>query len=210
MAAVDVGAQFIASEMEHRKPLRLPQFDYSTPGAYFVTICVHRKECVFGEVINGEMRMNGVGEAIWNAWNELPTHFPTIETDAFIVMQNHVHGIVLIDDPGGAVTPHPGAETTSIVGAQLIASVRRVGAQFIASVPGTEGVMNHAPTLGDVVRACKAKSTYVIHRSGLPTFRWQRGYYERVIRNERELDAIRSYVVNNPLKWDTDAEHLSS
>jgi REP element-mobilizing transposase RayT len=82
-----------------RKRLRLEGFDYSRAEAYFVTICTREHRSLFGEVANGEMRLNDAGNCVWRCWEEIPRHFPNVATDAFVVMPNHVHGILVFDEP---------------------------------------------------------------------------------------------------------------
>jgi len=131
-------------EKHHRRSIRLQGYDYTQPGAYFVTICTQTRACLFGAVADGEMQLSNPGQIAKAAWDELPARFPSVRLDAFIVMPNHVHGIIM------------------------------VGAQFIAPSDGfgatNPGVMNHAPTLGNIVRAYKAASTRLIRQAGTPDF----------------------------------------
>ncbi len=164
-----------------RKNLRLKHYDYSTPGAYFITVCVQERTSLFGEITDGAMRVNETGQAVLQTWQGLPGRFPAIELDEFVVMPNHVHGIL-----------------------------HNVGAPFMApglSAPEPSDAMNRAPTLGEMVRALKAVSTRAIRQQVLPSFAWQRNYYEHVIRNDGELSKIRAYIVNNPLQWSLDREN---
>ena len=142
------------------------------------------------------MHVNDIGQMVRNVWDELPTHFPSIETDTFIVMPNHIHGIVQISDPVGAGSPRP---------------VPHAGAETAPLRTGTQTPLR-TWTLGQIVAYFKYQSTKQINGiRNLPGVRlWQRGYYERVIRNERELEAMRSYIANNALKWDVDPEHPPS
>ena len=90
-------------DKNHRRSIRLKGYDYAQPGVYFVTICVQHRECLFGTIVDGEMRLNDAGQMVESWWNRLPGKFPTIETDEFVVMPNHVHGIIAIVEPGGVV-----------------------------------------------------------------------------------------------------------
>ena len=87
-------------DLHHRRSIRLQRWDY-TSGAYFVTICVQNRECVFGDIVNGEMRLNGWGNIVAEYWRALPQHFPTIELGPFVVMPNHVHFIITLNPPPG-------------------------------------------------------------------------------------------------------------
>jgi REP element-mobilizing transposase RayT len=82
----------------HRKSIRLKEYDYSQPGEYFVTICTHSHECVLGKIIHGEMRLNEIGKIVEKCWKEIPIHFPNTELDEFVVMPNHIHGIIVLRD----------------------------------------------------------------------------------------------------------------
>jgi REP element-mobilizing transposase RayT len=145
--------------IHHRHSIRLPEYDYSAAGYYYVTICTHNRETI--------LDLPGVGRVVHDAWHGLPGRFAGIGLDEFIAMPNHVHGIVIFRD-------------------------------------GAAGF-----TLGDVLRAFKSVSAIEANRhlgrSGRPL--WQRNYFERVIRNERELEAVRQYIRDNPLNWDVDPQN---
>ena len=88
-------------DKHHRRSIRLKERDYAGPGAYFVTICTRERESLFGHVVNGEMRLNEAGEIARRCWEDIPDHFPLVELDAFVIMPNHVHGIIVITEPRG-------------------------------------------------------------------------------------------------------------
>jgi len=167
----------------HRRSIRLPDHDYRSPGAYFVTICVYGRECLLGEVVDGEMRLNDWGHIAWDCWQALPEHFAHVELDAWVVMPNHLHGILVITDPV-------------------------VGAQHAAPLP--EPRTNVQPgSLGAIIRSFKSAATKRINQlRGTPGTRfWQRNYWEHVIRDERSLNRIREYIQNNPAQWAEDQLH---
>jgi putative transposase len=168
------------SAMRQRHSIRLPGYDYSQPGAYFVTFCTRGRECLFGSVVNCEMQLNDMGRKVWLVWKDLPRRFANVTLDAFTVMPNHIHGIIF-------------------VGAQFIAPNQLALAQ--------RGAMNRAPTLGEIVRTYKAVSTRLIRQSISPGFVWQRNYYEHVIRDDHSLERIRDYIANNPARWAEDEEN---
>ncbi|CBL45870.1 Hypothetical protein HDN1F_22870 [gamma proteobacterium HdN1] len=163
----------------HRHSLRLKNYDYSQAEAYFVTICTQHRACLFGEVVDGGVQLSAAGRMVLDVWNEIPVHYLGVDVDAFVVMPNHVHGVVVITNP--------------------------VGAQFNA--PNTQGAMNRAPTLGEIVRAFKARSTRNIRLREPGASVWQRNYYEHIIRSEESLTRIREYIINNPLQWALDREN---
>lgn len=186
--------------MRHRRSIRLRDYDYTQCGAYFVTICAHERHGIFGRVIDGEMICNEWGHIVHEEWNQTAILRPYVELDAFVVMPNHVHGIILID---GGYT----------VGAQYIGGQRigaqYIGAQCIAPLHPKRGAtpQNVAPTsLGAIVRGFKSAVTRRINR--LPNAPehpiWQRNYYEHIIRDEESLNRIRTYITNNPASWNDD------
>jgi len=258
-------------QRHHRRSIRLKGYDYTQAGVYFVTICTQARECLFGDVVNDQMRLNDAGQMVESAWLDLPQRFPNVELDEFVIMPNHMHGIILIAVGAGLVPAPNGATTATIdrattrvaptttpdVGAGLVpaldeattgrattrvaptttpdagaglvpaldeattdrattrvapTSPPNVGAGLVPALGATTRV---APTrLGDIVGAYKSITTHEyivgVRERGWPPFEgkvWQRNYYEHIVRNERELDAIRPYIRNNPLQWALDRDN---
>lgn len=202
-------------DIHHRRSIRLKGYDYSSAGAYFVTICVHGRECLFGRIIDYKMQLNNAGKMVENVWLELPGRFPDVVLDAFVVMPNHFHGILFIVGAPLAAPPAPplaaappivvpGIEYGNIGAANIAAA--NEGA---ASSAPTECENMGVPTLGIIMRAFKSISgievNRILERQGRPL--WQRNYYERIIRNDDELSAIREYIMFNPAKWAEDNEN---
>ena len=185
------------SEIHRRRSIRLKGYDYSQAGAYFVTICSWQRECLFGKIANGEMILNEYGEIIMKCWDTIPSHFLHVETDEFIVMPNHVHGIVFVNNGRGEVSS-PFSE--------VIAPNSKTKT---APIQGGETPPLRKITLGQIVAYFKYQTAKRINQirntSGQPV--WQRNYYEHIIRDDRELQAIREYIRYNPLKWDEDEEN---
>jgi REP element-mobilizing transposase RayT len=166
-----------------RKVTRLQNYDYTQRGAYFVTVCVHRqwrRKNVWGEIRDGVMQLNRFGRIVEEVWYELPQHH-RVELDEFVVMPNHVHGILKLsgsvfenveEHTFGPLAPN---SLSSIVGAFKSAATRRIGQQ----------------------RDC-------------PTRIWQPRFHERIIRDEAELNAIRRYIIENPLNWHKDKHNPSN
>ena len=178
-------------DIHHRRSVRLREYDYYSAGAYFVTICVFQRECLFGEVVDGEMLLNDAGNIVQAAWYDLPNHYPYVELDEFVIMPNHFHGVIVI-------------ASFDIVEAGLaIAGSVGAGLKPAPTMP-EQHVKRHG--LPEIVRAFKTFSARRINtlrnNPGCPV--WQRNYYEHVIRNEGDLANIRQYIANNPLKWDLD------
>ncbi len=190
-------------DRHHRRSIRLPDWDY-TGGAYFVTICVQNRECVFGDVVNGEMQLNTWGTIVADYWRNLPRHFPTIELGPFVVMPNHVHFIILLNPPVVSVGAQP-------VGAQLNCAPTTncipTDTETESPIGKSFTVDKQRPTLGQVVRAFKAATTRLIRQGGKGDFAWQRNYYEHIIRNEAEFHRIAQYIHANPANWVMDQEN---
>jgi REP element-mobilizing transposase RayT len=176
------------SNKHHRRTIRLSGYDYASAGGYFITICTHDRECLFGKVVDYEMRLNSYGEIAREEWYQTAFLRPYVMLDAFVVMPNHVHGIIgiLDDSPVGArrALPSPAPAEFGKPPARALSSI--VGG-FKSAV--TKRINRLRDTPGGSV--------------------WQRNYYEHVIRNERELDAFRDYIVNNPAKWSEDRYYQS-
>jgi putative transposase len=184
-------------ERHHRRSIRLKGYDYSQAGAYFVTICTQGRACLFGEVVGGVMRPGEAGQMIQSVWDEMPPFYPGVETDEFVVMPDHVHGIVvLVGATTGATTGgRPYTDPPDGVGADGVGAVL---------------------SLGDVVHRFKTMTTrrYVdgVKQNGWAAFPgrlWQRNYYERIIRDEKSLHRIRQYILDNPARWAFDRKNPS-
>ena len=186
------------AERRHRRSIRLRGYDYSRSGAYYVTLCTQDRACLFGEVVDGDMQVNDAGCMVSDAWHSLSDRFPNIDLDAFVVMPNHVHGIIVITNDAMPVNDG------NIVGAGLVPA--------LDVVPVNDGATTRvAPTLGDVIGAYKSVVTVQYARAvkthGWTPFRkrlWQRNYHEHVIRNADSLNRIRQYILDNPRRWNED------
>jgi len=184
-------------ERHHRKSIRLPGYEYTQAGAYFVTVCTQNRECMFGDVAEGQIALADPGRMVESAWRDLPEHYPGVALDEFVVMPNHLHGIIILVGAGPRACPQGSGRPQGVDGG-----------------PGQpQGV---APTLSlpDVVHRFKSLTTARYRRevrdSGWQPFAgrlWQRNYYEHVIRDEDELDRVRQYIAENPLRWDEDPEN---
>ena len=170
-----------------RRSIRLKGYDYSQPGAYFITICTYQRECLLGEIHRGEMLINELGQFVIRVWKDLPGHYPHVILDAFCVMPNHIHGIIIFSDTCGR------GEYEIRPSNNLPPHKKRHG-------------------LPEIVRALKSFSARLINQrrdtQGVPV--WQRNYYEHIVRNELELNTIRQYVNDNPLKWGMDLDNPSN
>ncbi len=159
-----------------RHSIRLRNFDYTQQGAYFLTICTHERKSLFGRIINGEMRLNTYGRIVEEEWEKTAQIRSNLTMDRFIVMPNHIHGIVVISRG----TMHRAPTSTFESFGKLVS--------------------NSIPT---IVRGFKSAVTTRINaiRNSSHKPVWQRNYYEHVIRNEIDLKEIYEYINSNPLKW---------
>jgi putative transposase len=166
-------------ERHRRRSIRLKNYDYSKDGSYFVTICSHNHECIFGRISNGTMQLNTSGKIVKNCWDDLPNHYLNIKLDVFVTMPDHVHGIIFIEND-----PDHG-----------------VGAGFKLAPTKKSKPKRHG--LPEIVRAFKTFSARRINeiRNTLGQPVWQRSFIDRIIRNQSELTRVRRYILNNPLKW---------
>jgi len=202
-----------SKNLPRRKSLRLRDHDYAAPGGYFVTICTQGKRCVFGRIEAGKMQLNPAGQAVQQAWLGLPQRFPSLYLDTFVVMPNHMHGVLVF--VGAGLAPPAAASPITIVGAKMLLFANSKDSAPAGVLAATSaGGASPAPTgrsfaLRDVVRAFKSISTIAVNRAqrrrGVQL--WQRNYYEHIVRNGDDLDNIRRYVFDNPLRWDLDPEN---
>lgn len=165
-------------DKHHRRSIRLQGYDYASAGSYFITLCTHQRQCLFGEIVDGQMRLNEFGQIAADTYLWLATQYPYIHLDSWVVMPNHLHGIIVMAD-------YPCKGDSRIAPA-----------------------VNGAPrkSLGRLIGAFKTVSTKQINlirnTPGMPL--WQRNYYEHIIRDDRALQNIRRYIQNNPSAWQED------
>jgi putative transposase len=152
-------------DFHHRQSIRLNGYDYSKSGAYFITICTHEREHLFGNIIDATIALNTLGDIARSHWQQLAQYHTNLIMDESIVMPNHLHGIIILDSS-----------------------------------------LENTKSISEIIRGFKTFSAKGINKKrglrGVPV--WQRNYYDRIIRNELELDRVRQYIINNPRNWDTD------
>ena len=174
-----------------RRSIRLQGYDYTRQGAYFVTICTRNRACLLGDIVEGKMHLSEAGRLAQVAWEGLPHHYPHVQIDVWVIMPNHMHGIVILTE------------------AQATDDDMRVGADPKTDVGAG---FKPAPTrhgLSEIVRAFKtfsARRINALHNTVGTPF-WQRNYYEHIIRNQSALDRIRQYIADNPARWSEDLEN---
>ncbi|MBN2290581.1 MAG: transposase [Candidatus Glassbacteria bacterium] len=165
--------------MQRRSP-RLQGYDYSSPGAYFVTVCTYKGRCILGEVVDGVMRLNDAGRVVSDSWRWLENQYTYVKLDEFIIMPNHIHGILLIiNECRGRSRTAPTGKRKPL--GRLIGAFKTISTKRINQMRGTPGMAI-----------------------------WQRSYYERVVRRTDRMDRIRKYIINNPARWVRDHGHAES
>ncbi len=167
-----------------RRSIRLDGYDYTQPGAYFVTVVTADRENRFGTVTDGEMRLNGIGQMVLREWQRLPGRFPGLALDTFVVMPNHVHGVLVLSGAEGGMGE---------------------------GVPVHEHPHVDPGSVGAIMRAFKSATTLRYHRTrGTdPGPLWQRNYFEHIARGPGDLEKIRAYILANPANWEDDRDHVN-
>jgi putative transposase len=219
----------IASNPHHRRSIRLKGYDYSQQGLYFITLCVQNRVCLFGEIVNGEMTENAAGKTARQCWNDIPNHYPQVILHEFVVMPNHIHGIIQITDT--PVVPHVGAKYLSPMntttpadnGALMdnnngafadnddgVLMGNDIRAKNISPLPPPPPLPPSPPprgtsqTVGAMVRGFKIGVTKWMRQHTDVVDVWQRNYWEHIIRTHDEYERIATYIENNPTNWNND------
>ncbi len=226
-----------------RNSLRLKGYDYSQPGAYFITICTENKICYLGNIVDGITISYPISDIIQETWQEIPEKFQGVDLDTFIIMPNHVHGIVIINKECRDMIQQTRRNNTENIRGGLIHKIsikdyiNDSKVSFINQTPANNftqnnkvGLINRIPTkkqafiraknwnlmqdskrtVGKIIRYFKAKTAKIVHDKFFPSFQWQRNYYDHTVRSARELNSIREYIINNPIKWALDRENRLS
>ncbi|MFA4834052.1 MAG: transposase [Patescibacteria group bacterium] len=177
---------------KNRKLNRLKDYNYAQDGWYFVTICAKNREYFFGKIINGEMRLSKIGKTAEKFWQEIVIHFPDVKLDEFIIMPNHIHGIIIIENP-------------------VAVGNKNVGNKNFCSLPNRNNnycsprwQTRWARSLSSVIRGFKIGVKKWCGENDYEHFAWQKSFYDHIIRHEKSLNKIREYIINNPLKWELD------
>ena len=180
---------------------RLQSWDYGWNGSYFITICTKNREYFFGEIKNGKMELSPIGKITEKYWHEIPQHFSFVKLGAFVVMPNHIHGIIIIDKKSDDNNP--------IVSETVVVETPKLGVSTITTPVPTEpktGGKNQkwkSGTLGAIINQYKRICT-INSRKIEPYFAWQPRFYDHIIRNEKSFQKISEYIINNPKNWIND------
>jgi REP element-mobilizing transposase RayT len=168
----------MSKQNNYRKRNRLPEYDYSNAGWYYVTICTQDHVHQFGKVINEKMILNNIGKIADKCWKNIEALHKHVELDEYIIMPNHIHGIIIISYVGDANFASP-TDRTKMELSKLIQQFKR---------------------------ACTIEIKSLHPKNN---FKWQRSFYDRIIRNERELHNVRKYIIQNPLKWELERDVIN-
>ena len=193
-----------ATSLPNRRSIRLERYDYSQFGAYFVSICTHKRACLFGRITDGKMILSAAGQIVAEEWLKTAEIRPNVRLDEWVVMPNHFHGILILktdqDTPAGARRTVPEtvryAHLTPSQTKNTAPKIERFGKPVLGSIP-------------TIVRSFKSAVTKRMNEKyTLPDKKlWQGGYYERVIRDDEEMNHTREYIAYNPLQWQLDKEN---
>ena len=184
--------------IHRRKSIRLQGYDYSQAGLYFITVCTHNRVPLFGEIADGVMALNTAGQIVEKCWCAIPEHFPQVTLDEFVVMPNHVHGIITIG---------------TTVGANDVGANNHLPLQSNETSTQSNGIPRPLPhgtsrTIGSIVRGFKIGVTQWFRANTDIHAVWQRNYYEHIIRNEGVYLKIAEYIQTNPQRWEEDTYHV--
>jgi REP element-mobilizing transposase RayT len=184
---------------------RLPHWDYRWAGAYFITICTHNREHYFGEIKNGQMQLSHIGVIADILWYQIPHHSKNVELGAFVVMPNHVHGILILTDTNDTVeTLHVETLHVETLHATSLPSTKP------STKPSTEQkneqmavISPKSNSISTIVRSYKSAVTKHAYRLGFD-FQWQTRFHDHVIRNDESFQKITNYIISNPANWQDD------
>lgn len=183
---------------------RLHYWDYSNPGMYFVTICTQNFVEWFGVVNNEKMDLNKMGEIADSCWTKIPNHFPNVELDEYIIMPNHIHGIIGIND-----ISRDADHNESNYEMKSRTNSRRDVACNVSTSNRMSKISPKPNSLSTIIRSFKSAVTKLIRKCHNPNFAWQPRFYDHVIRNENSLEKIQNYILLNPKNWDSDKNNLN-
>lgn len=204
--------------IHNRHTIRLQGYDYTQSGAYFITICTDQKECIFGKIDSGSMHLSSLGEIAYYQWLQLPKRFTNIVLDSFVIMPNHIHGIIVIQKGRGEAgdTRYSSQSKISISPASPLHPDTN-SLRTPLTNPGklkepTQPNGTISGSIGAIVQNYKSLTTRkinMIQRTKNQSI-WQSNYYEHIIRDENDYARIVDYIENNPHSWEDDVMYLSN
>ena len=169
-----------------RKHIRLTDWDYRSEGIYFITICCRDRQPLLGRISDDKMILSDIGLIASQYWVEIPDHFPHVKIDEFVVMPNHIHGIIILDY--SLVGPRHGVALQSTIGQKSNQNI----SQFSKPVKNSVSV---------IINQYKSSVKRWCNKNGLDHFQWQSRFYDQILHNENSVNNIREYIYYNPKKW---------
>jgi len=203
----------IQSTRKNRKPQRLPGYDYSRAGYYFLTMCVKDRQNWFGEIRDREMKLNACGKIVKQQWQWLADQYEYVRLDEWVIMPNHIHGIIHIDaaftnspppvrNGRDRSVPEPGTLRNAICNTLAENTNPQNPVRN-----GRDRSLRKIKSISELLGAFKTTSSKQIHRIGLTKFRWQKSFHDCIVRSESSLIRIQEYIRNNPRRWNMDNEN---
>jgi REP element-mobilizing transposase RayT len=165
---------------------RLKDWDYSQEGFYYITICTKDREPFFGRIINNKIKLSSIGEIVEQFWKEIPEHYENVSLDEYIIMPDHMHGIIIINE---SHDHYGNARCRDVV---YNVSTGNEKNKFMSEISPK------SYSLPIIIREFKSAVTRQSNKNGFNNFKWQARYYDHIIRNEKDLNRIRNYIKNNP------------
>ena len=232
LARILPGTMTFNPNLHHRRSIRLPGYDYSQAGAYFITICTHERMPLFGEIVDGVMTLNAAGNIVNEEWHTTGQIRHQIALHEFVIMPNHIHGIIQLVGarctrpdcigPNCTCPDYINPDEMRADSDEQPARIQPGRVQRAPTVPSPTSIIQptptvppasiiqRTPTVGDVVRGFKSSVTKRVNAlPGVSGQRiWQRNYYEHIIRNEDAYLKIAEYIQTNPQRWETDTYHV--
>ncbi len=192
---------------------RLRGWDYAAPGAYFVTICTHNRVCWFGDVHRAKMVLSEIGEIANEYWRNIPNHFENVQLGEYVVMPNHVHGIVILTEINGQGDGRDVAcnvsttDPTNTTDSTNITDAMDTTGRANEKTKNMSKISPKSKSLSTIMRSYKSAVKKWAGENKHPRFRWQTRFHDHIIRNENEFYRIADYIRNNPAKWAEDRYH---
>ena len=202
-------------QKHHRRSIRLQGYDYSQEGLYFITICCQDRAHLFGEIVDGKMILNDAGLQAKKSWQDIPNHFPNAVLHEYIIMPNHIHGIIEFVGANqyspNNNSPNNGSpnQTFSDNGNDVENNDKAKDLEFVNRTKNFSPLPNAtwrspSKTIGSVIRGFKIGVTKWMRNNTTVVNVWQRNYYDHIIRNEQDYERISEYIKNNPILWKED------
>ena len=182
---------------------RLQNWDYAWNGLYFISICTQNREYFFGEISDGIMVLSEIGELAKIYWLEIPYHFPFVQLDAFVVMPNHIHGIIVIDKPEENIKRTDGRNVETLHATSLRSTQSTSPPPLFDANEHMASISPKPGSLSTIIRSYKSVVSKTARKINTE-FSWQSRFYDHIIRNDKSYKNISEYITNNPLKWQDD------